>query len=493
MFSAAPIANAPACFTIEACSTPPFDLSVGPYGQEPTCTVCPAGCTVNPTIVEVIESGLDCNGNGVDDAIDIAVCQGNPACNDCNGNGIPDECDLGGTESLSPNIGIPDCPADGLSDPSAVSTIVVTDGGIVNDLKVSLQIEHTWVGDLLVTLRHDDTGTEVALMSRIGLAEVAPLCTDNECCGCGEDNVDCIFDDAAISDIENECPPVGGVSLRPNAGSSGLASALSTFNGESAAGSWTLSVFDGANLDTGTLVEWSLISDNDANGDGIPDDCVIESPAPAPAPHDILKNRYISIDPRGAGQTNPSSLHIRVEIDSTQVTGLTGSGPWWATAPVDGAGLSPATCISVVTTTKPVSEPDWTGCPVVHLTGCPIVPTTTYAIAAESGGDLSADALFDTQVKPGVKWHGDVVGFFDGIAGKWTAPQGAVNIDDAVAGIKTFQNPSAFNATHLSVTDVHPNLNGDQINLIVNIGDVFVIILGFQGQEYPGPDLTQCP
>lgn len=55
-----------------------------------------------------------------------------------------------------------------------------------------------------------------------------------------------------------------------------------------------------------------------------------------------------------------------------------------------------------------------------------------------------------------------------------------------MAGIKTFQDPNAVNATHLSVTDVDPNLNGDQINLIVNIGDVFVIILVFQGQEYPG-------
>ena len=52
---------------------------------------------------------------------------------------------------------------------------------------------------------------------------------------------------------------------------------------------------------------------------------------------------------------------------------------------------------------------------------------------------------------------------------------------------------NAFNATHVSVTDVVPNLNGMQINTIVNINDVFSIILGFQGQEYPGPDLTQCP
>ena len=96
-----------------------------------------------------------------------------------------------------------------------------------------------------------------------------------------------------------------------------------------------------------------------------------------------------------------------------------------------------------------------------------------------------------TQAKPGDKWHGDCVGFFDGAV--WTPPNGTTSIDDAVAAIKTFQDVNALNATHVSVTDMVPNLNGMQINKIVNINDVFSIILGFQGQEYPGPDLAQCP
>ncbi|MCH8148859.1 MAG: hypothetical protein IH987_12815, partial [Planctomycetes bacterium] len=245
----------------------------------------------------------------------------------------------------------------------------------------------------------------------------------------------------------------------------------------------------------------------DENGNGIPDDCELEPPARAPAPHHILKNRYISIDPRGLSGTNPDSHHIRVEIDSTQVPDLVGSGPWWATDPVNGQGLSPATCISIVTATKPATAPDWTGCPTVHLTGCPIVPTTTYAIAIEVFGFMSDPALLDTQAKPGVKWFGDVVGSFTGPTGSppnvWTAPNGTVNADDFVAAIKTLINANAFNATHLSLTDVHPVLNGEQMNLLVNINDVLLIIAGFQGKTYgevadpfPGsfvPDLTQCP
>ncbi|MCH8243720.1 MAG: PQQ-dependent sugar dehydrogenase [Planctomycetes bacterium] len=209
-----------------------------------------------------------------------------------------------------------------------------------------------------------------------------------------------------------------------------------------------------------------------------------QPPLRAQPPHDILKNRYISVDPTGGG-LNPSSHHIRVMVDSSEVNDINGSGPWWA-------GQPNAKCVSVVTTTKPASPPDWSSCTAVHLTGCAIVPTTTYSIVAESAaGESSTAVLLDTQAKPGVKWHGDTVGFFDGM--KWTPPNGTTSIDDAVAAIKTFQDPSAFNATHLSVSDVHPNLDGTEPNLIVSIADVFVIILGFQGLEYPGPDLTQCP
>ena len=88
-------------------------------------------------------------------------------------------------------------------------------------------------------------------------------------------------------------------------------------------------------------------------------------------------------------------------------------------------------------------------------------------------------------------WHGDGVGYFTGT--KWTAPNGTTNFDDVVAAIKTFQDPNAINATHVSVTDMEPNLDGTQINRLVNINDVLSIIKGFQGFEYPGSDLTQCP
>ncbi|MCH8148916.1 MAG: hypothetical protein IH987_13205, partial [Planctomycetes bacterium] len=223
-----------------------------------------------------------------------------------------------------------------------------------------------------------------------------------------------------------------------------------------------------------------------------------QSPFMPSPPHNILKNRYISIGPNPCDPVLGTS-DIMLTLVSTQVNGVTAVGSsWWATAPVNGGGLSPATCISIVSSTRPTTPPDWTGCSTVHLTGCPIIPTSTYHIRTVLGGQVSDPPLVaETQAKPGDKWHGDCVGNFLGPMGVppnvWTPPNGVTNADDFVAAIKTFQDINALNATHVSVTDMEPNLDGTQINLIVNINDVFSIIKGFQGFEYPGPDLAQCP
>ena len=74
----------------------------------------------------------------------------------------------------------------------------------------------------------------------------------------------------------------------------------------------------------------------------------------------------------------------------------------------------------------------------------------------------------------------------------WSPPNDTVNADDFLSAIKTFLNPAAVNATHTSVTDVAPNQDGSQINRIVNIEDVLILIKGFKGNQYPGPDLAQC-
>jgi hypothetical protein len=100
---------------------------------------------------------------------------------DCNGNGVPDECDIGGSLSYPIRFGtiigtdIPDCPANHLTNPSRAVTINVPDAGLITDLDVIIDLTHTAIGNLLITLTHDDTGTSIALMSRIGLSESGPI------------------------------------------------------------------------------------------------------------------------------------------------------------------------------------------------------------------------------------------------------------------------------------------------------------------------------
>ena len=63
-----------------------------------------------------------------------------------------------------PALTIPD------SDPAGVSTtITVPAGGSLTDLDFSTNTTHTWVGDLIYTLEHVDTGTTVTLIDRPGV------------------------------------------------------------------------------------------------------------------------------------------------------------------------------------------------------------------------------------------------------------------------------------------------------------------------------------
>jgi len=213
----------------------------------------------------------------------------------------------------------------------------------------------------------------------------------------------------------------------------------------------------------------------------------LEDPTLPPAPDDILKNRYLSIAP---GNETIGPFDLRVTLTQTLVSGVTAVGDsWWANEP-------DLQCLSVVTPTMPATPPDWSGCPVVHLTGCPIIPTSTYEVAVVQDPRVSNPIAVQTQAKPSGKWWGDCVGFFDGT--EWTPPQGFVAIDDTVAVIKTFQDPSAFNALHISRADLAPAdptqpFPNNQINRVVNIDDAFMTILGFQGEPYPGPQLELCP
>jgi len=113
------------------------------------------------------------------------------------------------------------------------STITVPDMMTITDVNVlSLEILHTFIGDLIITLTHVDTGTSAQLM--------------NDQCGTEED----ILGDFDDSGVTIPCPPSGGVYAPINP--------FSVFNGEDFNGTWTLTIEDEANVDGGSLESWTL-------------------------------------------------------------------------------------------------------------------------------------------------------------------------------------------------------------------------------------------
>lgn len=142
----------------------------------------------------------------------------------------------------APNLAIPDRNNGGVTD-----VISVPVSGTLTDLDVWVRIEHTFVGDLRVRLRHADTGTTGNVVDRPGRPPGA---------GCSGDDIDATLDDEASSSVEDECVRPGPIAIEgeftPNR-------SLSRFDGEDLFGDWELQVSDRATRDLGTFIEWCLI------------------------------------------------------------------------------------------------------------------------------------------------------------------------------------------------------------------------------------------
>ncbi|MEM6640629.1 MAG: proprotein convertase P-domain-containing protein [Pseudomonadota bacterium] len=154
-------------------------------------------------------------------------------------------------------VNIPDGNAAGADD-----SLFFESSATISDLDVSFEITHTYVGDLIVTLTHDDTGTSAVIMDRPGFTGSG--------FGCSGDDIVATLDDEASSAIEDQCatssPTIDGT-FSPN-------NPLSVFDGESAGGTWTLNVADVFNQDPGQLTEWCIVpteENPDTDGDGVDD------------------------------------------------------------------------------------------------------------------------------------------------------------------------------------------------------------------------------
>ncbi len=129
---------------------------------------------------------------------------------------------------------------------TGITNVLNGSAGTLTDLNVRLEATHSWVGDLKMTLTHG--ATTVAVMDRPG----SPASTN----GCSANDVAVTADDEGVDGtIEAACaaapPAVGGVRT-PNA-------ALTGFDGQDFAGTWTLNVSDNAGADLGNLTRWCLL------------------------------------------------------------------------------------------------------------------------------------------------------------------------------------------------------------------------------------------
>jgi subtilisin-like proprotein convertase family protein len=113
--------------------------------------------------------------------------------------------------------------------------IVVTDDFILTDVNVTVDITHTWDSDLTIELVAPD-GTVVELANAVG--------------GSGDNFTNTVFDGDAATSIADGDAPFTGV-FAPSGD-------LSTLNGLTSSGDWTLRVTDNANGDGGTLNGWIL-------------------------------------------------------------------------------------------------------------------------------------------------------------------------------------------------------------------------------------------
>jgi subtilisin-like proprotein convertase family protein len=120
--------------------------------------------------------------------------------------------------------------------PTVNSTLVIPAGTTISDLNLTLNLAHTWINDLTITLI-SPSGTQVKLV-------------DEPCSSDDIHNIVATFDDAGANVVCGTSPGISGTvkSLE----------LLSAFNGQPSAGTWTLRIKDNYNQDGGVLNSWSL-------------------------------------------------------------------------------------------------------------------------------------------------------------------------------------------------------------------------------------------
>ncbi len=164
------------------------------------------------------------------------------------------------------------------------SFLTVGDNFTITSATVSMEVSHTWVGDLNAILKSPGS-SDLDLFDRPG----SPASNF----GCDGDNLLLTFDDGAANDpasLENGCDT--GAPGYTISGTYQPIDALSAINGEPSSGTWEIEMSDAFAQDGGALETWSL------------DLCFSASAGAAPS----LINNTLTVAPNGAAAVPNSNL-----------------------------------------------------------------------------------------------------------------------------------------------------------------------------------------
>ncbi len=189
-----------------------------------------------------------------------------------------------------------DVPVNILDLTTVQSSLSITAPGspTIEDVDAMLRIDHTWNGDIEITLRHPD-GTTATLSSHRGSS------SDNYGSNACPSAIRTVFDDEAATAISAGTAPYLG-SFHPE-------TALSAFDGKPVTGTWTLSISDNFGADTGTLLCWGLrIVTSESTFD-----CVVTNQPPSALPVFASAETAVATNIVLAGEDlddDPISFHV---------------------------------------------------------------------------------------------------------------------------------------------------------------------------------------
>jgi subtilisin-like proprotein convertase family protein len=151
--------------------------------------------------------------------------------------------------------------------------INVSDVGSIEDIDVRVRLNHSFDGDLIISLIAPDGSTVILSANRGGAGDNFGSGA-NDCSGTSTE-----FDDAAATAIGAATAPFAGT-FRPD-------SPLSAFNGKATNGTWRLFVVDDAPSDAGNISGgWALkITTSAASCDACP--CVLTCPSDVVVPANL--------------------------------------------------------------------------------------------------------------------------------------------------------------------------------------------------------------